>query len=122
MKILRSFRNMKRVIRTSNSYWMRNILCADQEDNVPLRRVDIIILQEEDFVDTVLLKCRELNKKPDWPCKSLLNDQVFLSANLQTVNQNLENLQKYTILHTPSSRPRRSFLAFSLIGSVSIPG
>ena len=68
---------------------MRDILWADQEDNVPLRRVDIIILQEKDFVNAVLLKCRELNKKPDWPCKSLLNDQVLLSPNLQTVNENL---------------------------------
>ena len=61
---------------------MGNILCADQEDNVPLGRVDIIILQEEDFVNAVLLKSREFNKKPDWPCKSPLNDQVFLSTNL----------------------------------------
>lgn len=41
-----------------------NLLCAlasHHEDDVSLRRVDIVILEEEGLIDTVLLQCTEFD-------------------------------------------------------------
>lgn len=41
---------------TGNSYDGLGLLASNEEDHVPLRRVDIVILEEEKFVDAILLQ------------------------------------------------------------------
>ena len=38
------------------------LLASRQEDDIALARVDIVVLEEEDLVDSVFLECAELDE------------------------------------------------------------
>lgn len=61
------------------------ILSADQENNVSLAGIDVVILQEERFVDAIFLKIAELDDQANSASQRLLDDQILLSAELVDV-------------------------------------
>lgn len=40
-----------------------SVLATDEEDHVPLCGIDIMVLKEEDFVDTIFLESAELDEQ-----------------------------------------------------------
>ena len=56
-------REEKTNIHTSDGYGLGSLLRTGQKDNILLRGVDIAILEKEDFLNTMLLKRREFDKK-----------------------------------------------------------
>ena len=56
-------------VRTSDCYRLTSVLSTGQEDDVLLRDIDIIVLQEKDLVNAIVLKCRELEKQANWTCQ-----------------------------------------------------
>lgn len=58
------------------------IFPSDQKDNVPLRGIDIVVLQKEKLVDAILLKRAELDKEAHGRGEGLFDDYVLLAADL----------------------------------------
>lgn len=54
---------------TSNNYRLVRLLSSRQEDDILLRSIDIVVLKEEDLVDTMILKSREFDKNTNGSCK-----------------------------------------------------
>jgi hypothetical protein len=48
--------------RTSNSHDRLRFLSSNEKDDVALRRVDIVVLEEERLVHAILLQRRKLDK------------------------------------------------------------
>lgn len=57
-------------------------LAASDEDDISLARSDIIALQKEEFVDTVVLKGCNLGNGSDRAGEALLDDEVLLALDL----------------------------------------
>jgi len=57
---------------TSNSHHSLRFLASDEEDDVALRRVDIVVLKEEGLVDAIFLERRKLDKQVQRACESFL--------------------------------------------------
>ena len=62
------------------------ILATDEEDHVPLAGIDIVVLQEEDLVDTIFLKCTEFDEETNCPSERLFNDKVLLASDLEFIS------------------------------------
>ena len=58
------------------------MVASHQEDDIPLARVHIVILEEEHFVNSILLEPAELDKQPNSAGESALDDQILLASNL----------------------------------------
>lgn len=69
-------------IRTSNPHHRPCLLPSDKEDDIPLTRICVIVLEEEGLIDTILLECGELDQQVQWTCKCLFKNQILLSSNL----------------------------------------
>ena len=69
-------------IHTSYCYGLFSIISPCEKYYVPLGGVYVVILQEEDLVDTILLQGRELDKITGETSKRSLYDEVLLSSNL----------------------------------------
>lgn len=67
---------------TSNSHHSFRFLASDEEDDVALRRVDIVVLEEKGLVDAVFLQRGELDKQVQWACKSFLKHEILLASYL----------------------------------------
>lgn len=50
---------------TSNSYRFECFLSSSQEDDILLRRVNIVVLEQKKLVHAMLLKSREFDKDTD---------------------------------------------------------
>lgn len=70
---------------TGYSSCLFGVLASDEKHHVALAGIDIVILQEEDLVNTVLLKSTELDKEADRSSKRFLNNQVLLATDLRSV-------------------------------------
>lgn len=57
-------------------------LAASDEDGISLARSDIVALQKEEFVDTVVLKGCNLDNGSDRAGEALLDDEVLLALDL----------------------------------------
>ncbi len=55
---------------------------AGDEDNIPLVRIGVFVLEEEEVVDAVVAESRGLDHDAEWPGKLLFNHKVLLAANL----------------------------------------
>lgn len=62
------------------------ILAANEEDDIALGGVNVVVLEEEYFVDTIFLKRAEFDEQTDRPSQGLLNDEVLLASDLQSVS------------------------------------
>ena len=60
---------------------------ARNEDNITLASVGVLILEKEEFVNAVILQCRDLNNDSDRASETLLDHEVLLPSHLGTVNQ-----------------------------------
>lgn len=63
-----------------------NLLCAlasHHENDVSLRRVDIVILEEEWLIDAVFLQCAEFDNQANGARQGLFDDQILLASNLE---------------------------------------
>lgn len=78
-------RKIKQRKHTSNSKRTSSILSTDQKDNILLGGIDVLVLQKEDLVDSIILQDRELDKYANGTCEGLFNDQILLSPDLETV-------------------------------------
>jgi hypothetical protein len=61
------------------------VLCTlspSDEHHVSLTDIRVSILQEEDFVDAIVLQSRELDEQANWSSQGRLNHQVLLPPNL----------------------------------------
>ncbi len=56
-------------ILTSNRNTLARLFPTSEKNHILLRSIDIVILQEEDFIDSIVLKSRELDEYSDGPCK-----------------------------------------------------
>jgi len=63
-----------------------HIFPPDEEDNVPLAGIDIVVLEEEQLIDSIFLERAELDKESDDASKGPLDDQVLLASDLRYVN------------------------------------
>lgn len=61
---------------------MPGTLAAGDEDDIALRGADIVALEEEELVDAVVLKGRDLDDGADGPGEALLDDEVLLALDL----------------------------------------
>lgn len=59
---------------TSNCNWSLGLLPPGQEDYIPLRSIDIVVLEEEDFVNSIILQSREFSKNSNRPSERPLDD------------------------------------------------
>ena len=71
---------------TSNSYGGGSLFSSGQEDDVLLRRIDVVIFQNEYFIDAMFLKRGELDKYADWTSQSLFYHEILLSPDLALIN------------------------------------
>lgn len=52
------------------------------EDDVALARIGILILENEELVDSVLLEGSDLDYHADWPDQAPIEDDILLAADL----------------------------------------
>lgn len=52
------------------------------EDDVALARIDILILEDEEFIDSILLERRNLNYYANWADEASIEDDILLATNL----------------------------------------
>jgi hypothetical protein len=62
------------------------VLAAHEKDHVPLGGIDIVVLEEEDFVDAIFLESAELDKQSNSSSQGFFNDQVLLASDLEPVS------------------------------------
>ena len=55
---------------------------SGDEDNIALAGIGIVVLQEEDFVYSIVLESREFDKQTDWACEIFLYHEILLAADL----------------------------------------
>lgn len=60
------------------------LLAPGQEDDVPLRSFDILVLENKELIDTILLESTELCEKTNWSKETLLNDEMLLAPDLSS--------------------------------------
>jgi hypothetical protein len=63
---------------------MLRLLATNEEDDIPLGRVDVCILQQKHAVYTVFLKHGKLDEQANWTCQLLADDEVLLAPGLHT--------------------------------------
>jgi hypothetical protein len=68
--------------RTSNSHDGLRLFSSNQEHDVALRRVDIVVLEEERLVHAIFLQRRELDKQVQGPGKRLFKHEILLASDL----------------------------------------
>lgn len=68
---------------TGNCLRMSPTLPTSNEDNIPLAGAHIVALQEEEFVDPVVLKRSDLDDVSNRASEALLNYEVLLSLDLE---------------------------------------
>ena len=81
LKLKGKKRNSTRL--TCNSRHRSRLLPSDKEDDVSLRRIGVIIFQEEGLVHAILLQRRKLDQQIQRPCKRLLKDEVLFPSYLR---------------------------------------
>jgi hypothetical protein len=91
------------------------VLATHEEDHVPLGGIDIVVLEEEDFVDAIFLESAELDKQSNSSSQGFFNDQVLLASDLEPVSCYAYLDRDSQVLHTPSSMWSRSRRALSVI-------
>lgn len=72
---------------TSNCNWSFGLLPPGQEDHIPLRGVNIVVLEEKDLVNSIILQSRELSKNSDRSSERPLDDQILLAPDLGIFSQ-----------------------------------
>ena len=73
----------KRKVRpTSYRLYLLRLLSPCNEDDVPLRRFDIAILENEQSLNAVFLKRAELDEQSNRTKQILLNDEILFPSNL----------------------------------------
>ena len=58
------------------------LLASDEENDVSLAGIDIVVLQKEDFVNTIFLERTEFDKEADGAGERSFDYQVFLASHL----------------------------------------
>jgi hypothetical protein len=76
----------ERLNHTSYCPSLFRVLAAYEEDYVPLGGIDIVVLKEEDLVDTIFLEGTELDKQSNSSSQGLFNDQILLASDLESVS------------------------------------
>jgi hypothetical protein len=76
----------KRLNHTSYCPSLFRVLAAYEEDHVPLGGIDVVVLKEEDFVDTIFLEGAELDEQSNRSSQGLFNDQILLASDLESVS------------------------------------
>lgn len=67
---------------TSNSHHSLRLLSSNEEDDVLLRRVDIVVLQEEGLVNAIFLQSGKLDKQVQRSSECLFKHEIFLAPYL----------------------------------------
>jgi hypothetical protein len=68
--------------RTSNRHDRLRLLSSNEKNDVALRRVDIVVLEEERLVHAIFLQRRELDKQIQGPGKRLFKHEILLASDL----------------------------------------
>jgi hypothetical protein len=105
----------KRLNHTSYCPSLFRVLAAYEEDHVPLGGIDVVVLKEEDFVDTIFLEGAELDEQSNRSSQGLFNDQILLASDLEFVSSCAYLDGHSCVLHTPSRIWSRSRRALSVI-------
>lgn len=82
---------------TSNSHHRFRLLSPNEENNISLRRVDVVVLEEERLVNAILLQGRELDKQVQRTCKRLLKHEVLLASDLYALARVIEGSHHITL-------------------------
>jgi hypothetical protein len=61
---------------------MAATLATRNEDDIALACICVVILQNEELIHSIFLKSCNLDYSPDWTDKTLIKDNILLSANL----------------------------------------
>ena len=83
----------------------------NQIDDVPLRRVGIIVLEDKEFIHAIVLQSGEIDKEVDWACQCFADDEILLSPYLICRQIYDSNKVVEAAALTPSRRLSRSFRA-----------
>lgn len=68
---------------TSSCRHLVDLFGMDKEHNISLGAIDIRILQQKDFVYTILLKNGELDEETNWTSQVFADYQIFLPSDLE---------------------------------------
>ena len=71
---------------TSNCHHSLRLLASNKKDHVPLRRVDIVVLEEEELVHAIFLQCRGLHQQVDRSCERFFEHEILLASDLGRVS------------------------------------
>ena len=69
-------------VHTSYCLRMACLFTPSQEHDVPLRGVDVVVLQQEYAIHSIFLKRRELDKYTNRSGQGFLNDQILFASDL----------------------------------------
>lgn len=73
---------------------MSRALAASDEDDVALTGIDVVIFQDEELVDTIFLKCSNLDYQANGANQAAVEDDILLSSYLENRGVNIEPSQK----------------------------
>lgn len=73
---------------------MAGALAACHEYDIALARIGIVVLQEEELIDTIFLQRRYLDHDANWARQASLDDEILLSANLREGAQGYSSVAK----------------------------
>lgn len=68
--------------RTSNSHDGFSLFSSDEKDDIALRRVDIVVLEEEGLVYAIFLQRGELDKQVQRASECFLKHEILLASDL----------------------------------------
>ena len=80
------FGGMEKRKRTGRSLYLCSFFTMYYVDNVALRRVDVAIFKDKDFIHAVFLQHREPDEEANWSCQRLADNQILLASDLQQVS------------------------------------
>jgi hypothetical protein len=91
----------KRLNHTSYCPSLFRVLAAYEEDHVPLGGIDVVVLKEEDFVNTIFLELN-LTNSPIVPAKAFSMTRFFLPLtwSLSVLAPTLTGIRK-SYIHLP---------------------
>ncbi|CAF3466252.1 unnamed protein product [Fusarium graminearum] len=61
---------------------MATALAPRNEDDIALACIGVVILQNEELIHSIFLKSCDFDYSSDWTDKTLIEDDIFLSADL----------------------------------------
>lgn len=70
-------------LRTCYSFGMAAAFAPRDEDDITLARIDVVVFEDEELVDSVLLEDGDLDNDANGTDQASIKDDIFLAADLR---------------------------------------